>query len=329
VLPASLVCYTYVLNNPILYIDPFGMLYVTVNGKSVGSLAQGNVVYIDAIDAFEALGFTMVKSGSVYTSRWRLYDFTARGTMHVHTAYYASLTLQAYRNEISPAYFSLTGTKTVDVVHERGGTVYPFVFPFDYENRSLLLGNNGYTFMSVEYFELLVCKTTTKCPNVGIYKGNYRAFLDVLAMRESSNRYDAVRSNAYFGRYQMGWLALDDAGFADSKNKTWTALANSYGVRSIQDFLNTPHAQETAIVNYHKKTYLYLRSYGALPYLGQTMNGIKITESGLLAAAHLIGFGDLIAALQKGDLLYKSDELGTTAFEYAELLGGYDISDVK
>jgi hypothetical protein len=75
--------------------------------------------------------------------------------------------------------------------------------------------------------------------------------------------------------------------------------------------------------------YGYLRNNGALAYVDQTMNGILITESGMLAAAHLVGHNGVLKALQSGDLTSQKDGLGTTAFEYMSLLGGYDISAIK
>lgn len=59
------------------------------------------------------------------------------------------------------------------------------------------------------------------------------------------------------------------------------------------------------------------------------MNDILITESGLLAAAHLVGQGALMRALKRGDLYSEKDGNGTTAAEYMENYGGFNINEIK
>ena len=81
---------------------------------------------------------------------------------------------------------------------------------------------------------------------------DYSDFLDALGRRESSDRYDAENRFGYLGRYQMGELALREAGFMDTDGK-WTSLANSYGIFSKSDFLQSPDGQNAAIRACHRK----------------------------------------------------------------------------
>ena len=67
--------------------------------------------------------------------------------------------------------------------------------------------------------------------------GNYKAFLDALGMRESSNNYQAVNEFGYLGRYQMGALALEDIGFKNGAGE-WTEMAHTHGIYTNSDFLN-------------------------------------------------------------------------------------------
>lgn len=123
----------------------------------------------------------------------------------------------------------------------------------------------------------------------------------------------------------MGTVAFQDIGFKDSSGN-WTSLANSYGIYSNNDFLNSPNAQEIAIRATHKKTCGYIKNYGLDKYIGSTYNGVTITQSGLLASCHLVGVGAMRKSLATGEIVW--DGNGVPAYEYMESFGGYDISEV-
>ena len=152
-------------------------------------------------------------------------------------------------------------------------------------------------------------------------------FLESLGFRESSNNYDIVNKQGYMGKYQFGSIALRDIGFYDNNNN-WTEKASEYGVYSKETFLNNPEAQEAAIRMLLKNNWRYLTNYGLLDYIGTTMNGVLITEFGLLAAAHLVGIGGLKKAIEAGDLTSVKDGNGVTAKEYMELFGGYNVDEI-
>lgn len=153
----------------------------------------------------------------------------------------------------------------------------------------------------------------------------YEDFLDALAMRESSDNYEKVNRYGYLGRYQMGRSALEDAGFR-YEGGGWTPLANSYGIYDQNDFLNTPAAQDAAVRGYHRKVCEYILHYDLDRYIGTSYCGVTVTRSGLLAAAHLVGIGGIMEALETGEHSYDGNHV--SAAEYMELFGGYDISEV-
>ena len=154
----------------------------------------------------------------------------------------------------------------------------------------------------------------------------YKDFLDDLAMRESSNNYGVTNSQGFLGRYQMGYPALQDAGFWEPTNK-WTSLANSYGVYSKEDFLNSPSAQDAAVIAYHKRLCGYIKHYQMDQYIGTVYNNTVVTLSGLLASSHLVGAKAMSVALKSGAVVY--DGNGVPAHEYMELFAGYYISEVS
>lgn len=154
---------------------------------------------------------------------------------------------------------------------------------------------------------------------------SYTEFLNELGFRESTDNYQAINRFGYMGRYQLGGLALQDAGFQDECGN-WTELANSHGVFSQEGFLNSPKAQNAAVRAYHQKLCHYIRAYGLEEYRGEKYCGVRITKSGLLAAAHLVGVKNLAKGLASGDAVY--DGNGVPASEYMDLFSGYNINKV-
>ena len=62
--------------------------------------------------------------------------------------------------------------------------------------------------------------------------------------------------------------------------------------------------------------------------VGKTINGIQITESGILAAAHLGGAGSVKRYLRSNGVLNPSDALGSSVQYYMKKFSGFDTSTV-
>ncbi len=158
---------------------------------------------------------------------------------------------------------------------------------------------------------------------------DYDKFLEALAAKESGGRYGIVNGSGYLGKYQMGELALIDAGYYErdgtSKNDwkgTWTGKD---GVHSKGDFLGSPDAQENAIRGYMGKQWDYIRHYGLDKHIGKTMSdGVVLTESGLLAGAHLGGIGNLRDYVNSNGRTDFKDGNGTPVSSYVKKFGGYE-----
>lgn len=156
---------------------------------------------------------------------------------------------------------------------------------------------------------------------------SYRNFLDALGERESGGNYGVVNSYGYLGKYQFGELALIDVGYYrdddtdanDWQNGYWTG---KNGIDSKAEFLADGAAQEQAIRAYMKLQWVYLGETER--FAGQTIGGLKVTESGLLAGAHLLGAGAVTAFLEGGAVAPPSDAYGTAITEYMTLFAGYD-----
>ena len=124
---------------------------------------------------------------------------------------------------------------------------------------------------------------------------SYDDFLNALGERESGSQgYSAVNSAGYLGKYQMGEGVLTDLGYYTSDGTAandWQAShwTGKDGIHSKADFLQDHDVQETAV---RAEMALKWRALDTVSqYAGQTLDGVKLTVSGLLAGAHLVGQG--------------------------------------
>ena len=100
-------------------------------------------------------------------------------------------------------------------------------------------------------------------------------FKEAIAFKESQGKYKKINTLGYMGKYQFGKETLKSIGIKDS-------LA----------FLNNPKMQEKAFVALISKNKWELKDE-INRYSGKIVGGVKVTESGILAAAHLGGAGSV------------------------------------
>ncbi|CAL94659.1 DUF3262 family protein [Azoarcus olearius] len=104
-------------------------------------------------------------------------------------------------------------------------------------------------------------------------------------------------------------------------------FTGKYGVTSLADFLASPDAQIQAATAYHSQVWATLSgNYGAESYIGTTIGGIEITQSGLVAAAHLLGAGTVGKWLASSGATNPTDGNGTTLTAYLSEFAGYALS---
>ena len=131
-------------------------------------------------------------------------------------------------------------------------------------------------------------------------------FLDAIGFRESSNDYTVTNKWGYMGKYQFGRSTLKGLGFKVTK----------------KEFLNNPQLQEEAMMALLLHNKEKLQKYIDV-FDGQTINGMYISESGILAAAHLGGQGSVKRYFKNGKVF--RDGNGTKITSYMEQFSGYDI----
>lgn len=138
-------------------------------------------------------------------------------------------------------------------------------------------------------------------------KQSHKNFLFAIGRRESSNRYDIINRYGYMGKYQFGRKTLNSIGFKNISNSK---------------FISSPRIQEAAMITLLKVNKKNLRRQ-IKRHVGTVVNGVYITESGLLAGAHLAGAGNVKKWLRNGKRF--KDGLGTSVVSYIELFGGYKL----
>ncbi len=140
---------------------------------------------------------------------------------------------------------------------------------------------------------------------------SYLGFREALGFKESRGNYTTVNKYGYLGKYQFG--------------KGTLALV---GIYNTQKFLNSPELQEAAFyANASRNKWILHRDIDR--FSGKVINGVKVTESGILAAAHLAGPGSVKKYLRSWGAQAFSDAFGTTIKVYMKKFGGYDTSFIK
>ena len=140
---------------------------------------------------------------------------------------------------------------------------------------------------------------------------SYIGFKEAVAFKESRGNYKIVNQYGYLGKYQFGKGTLD-----------------LIGIRDAQLFLETPELQEAAFyANASRNKWILIRDIAR--FSGKKINGIEITESGILAAAHLAGPGSVKKYLRSWGANSFSDAFGTTIGYYIKRFAGYDTSFIQ
>ncbi len=153
----------------------------------------------------------------------------------------------------------------------------------------------------------------TKDSNSGVlYLGNtYVAFKEAIAFKESQGNYAAVNTLGYLGKYQFGVTTLE-----------------LLGIKNPDLFLKSPVLQEKAFLANTKRNKWVLRR-DIKRFVGKKIDGILVTESGILAAAHLAGPGNVKRYLRSYGAIDSQDAYGTDILSYMDKFSGFDTSFVK
>ncbi len=140
---------------------------------------------------------------------------------------------------------------------------------------------------------------------------SFVGFKEALAFKESGGDYFSINTLGYLGKYQFGKETL-----------------KIIGIHNPAHFLKNPILQEKAFVANAARNKWILRR-DIKNFVGRRINGVVVTESGILAAAHLAGPGSVKKYLRSYGLDNFTDGYGTTIQYYMKHFSGYDTSFVK
>ena len=140
---------------------------------------------------------------------------------------------------------------------------------------------------------------------------NYTGFKEALAFKESQGKFNVVNKFGYLGKYQFGKKTL-----------------KRFKIYNAKNFLENPKLQEKAFVALCKVNKWILRK-DIKRFVGKRINNITVTESGILASAHLAGAGSVKKYLRSyGEYEFK-DGFGTSIDLYLKKFAGYNVSNIK
>jgi len=140
---------------------------------------------------------------------------------------------------------------------------------------------------------------------------SYVGFKEAVAFKESQGIYNRVNTLGYLGKYQFGKSTL-----------------KRFKIYNTTEFLKDPRLQEDAFLALCSvNKWILIRDIKRS--VGRRINGIRITESGILAAAHLAGAGSVKKYLRSNGVEGFSDAYGTNIEHYLKKFAGYDTSFVE
>lgn len=139
---------------------------------------------------------------------------------------------------------------------------------------------------------------------------SFIGFKEALAFKESQRDYFIINTLGYLGKYQFGIGTLQ-----------------LMGVYNATKFLNDPMLQEKVFrTNLARNKWILRRDIRR--FVGKRFHGYEITESGILAAAHLAGPGNVRKYLRSYGKFDVKDAYGTSISNYLRKFSGYDLSTI-
>lgn len=179
--------------------------------------------------------------------------------------------------------------------------------PFELQNHNWFQANNN-----DELSYLFPSKEQKDYPNLNVpFTGKFFiGFKEAVAFKESQGKYKKINTLGYMGKYQFGLETLKTIGIQDSLS-----------------FLNSPKLREKAFVALLSKNKWGLKDE-IEKFSGKIISGVKVTESGILAAAHLGGAGSVKRFLNSNGAKKCKDNYGTSVKTYMREFGGYETSGI-
>jgi len=140
---------------------------------------------------------------------------------------------------------------------------------------------------------------------------SFIGFKEALGFKESQGKYHVINTLGYLGKYQFGKSTL-----------------KRFNIYNTSEFLKDSKLQEDAFLALCSvNKWILIRDIKR--FVGKRINGTIITESGILAAAHLAGAGNVKRYLRSYGSEQFEDAYGTSIKYYLKKFAGFDTSMVE
>ena len=157
---------------------------------------------------------------------------------------------------------------------------------------------------TANYFEDVV-------PDFLFLKKDFIGFKEILGYKESTSDYKKVNKFGFMGKYQFNLNTL-----------------KMYKIKNSKKFINNAELQERVfLINVQRNKWILRKDIKW--FVGSNINNTIITESGIIAAAHLAGPGNVKKYLRSGGKYNTKDAFGTSISKYMEYFKGYDLSMIE
>ncbi len=176
-----------------------------------------------------------------------------------------------------------------------------FIPTRNYSKSELIKSQSTYLFPSLNPHAYQILST----PYTAKY---FIGFKEALAFKESQGKYRKINSLGYMGKYQFGAETLREI-----------------GIYNHQYFLQNPILQEQAFLVLLAKNKWDLKDE-IDTFAGKIITGVCITESGILAAAHLGGVRSVKRFLYSQGKRKCRDQYGSSVRSYMRDFGGFETA---
>ena len=165
------------------------------------------------------------------------------------------------------------------------------------------------TYIDLDY--IVSSEAYVEIPNYVFLINDYTGFKELLGFKESSGRYNRVNKFGFMGKYQFNLNTL-----------------KMYKIKDSSYFINNAKLQERVfLINVQRNKWILRKDIKW--FVGTVINGTKISESGIIAAAHLAGPGNVKKYLRSGGKDDKKDAFGTSISKYIKYFKNFDLSMVE
>ena len=171
-----------------------------------------------------------------------------------------------------------------------------------------VLSESSYIYSAKEKSEF-----TVEIHTVPFIDRDFIGFKEFLGFFESGSDYNKINRFGYLGKYQFGKGTL-----------------KIYGVSDLNNFIKSPELQEKVFLMNVKRNKWILRRE-IKKYSNIFLGDLYISESGILAAAHLSGPGNVKKFLRNkaSKDFNKKDANGTSISDYIRIFKNYNLGNIN